>query len=120
MKDCHDEIIRQLLIVFEDGAKTLAAGHMLSYEVGTQLQKHKASWDAEKRRIANTVEKEMENSFLVSPQKAQETTLRHQQLMENFLRDLEDRRKAVCRNCRRKFLQWLHAAASSSLLSSAS
>lgn len=107
------EVVTQLQSVFADPAKTLACGHMLSYEVGTQLQKQKALWEEEQRRIAFTIEKEMHNSFLISPQRAQETSLRHQNIMENFLRDLDDRRRAVCRNSRRKFLQWLKAAATS-------
>ena len=53
----------------------------------------------------------MSHSFVVSPAKSKEISARHEQMMAAFERDIEDRRRAVCRACRRTFLAWLSAAA---------
>jgi hypothetical protein len=106
----NSRIVQQLSLVFQDSPTCLAAAHMLCYEVGSQLQRHQLSWETERQRIATTIEKEMERSFHESPAKVQETTARHQQVMDAFLRDVDDRRRAVCRNARRLFLAWLKAA----------
>ncbi len=113
MENNFELVQQQLRQVFCDQATTLACGHILSHEVGSQLQRHKIAWENERRKIGITIEQEMEKSFLVSPGKAHETTIRHQQLLDSFLRDIDDRRAAVTRKSRKTFLTWLQAAGGS-------
>jgi hypothetical protein len=106
------DVREALEIVLSDPATRQACGHMLAFEVGSQLQRHSAAWDAERSSVASSLTSEMERLLLggAAPQRVQEATARHENVMATFTRDVADRHAAVARACRRTFLQWLRAA----------